>query len=77
MDIVVSPSYVKLGEVVHADTPQAPYPRIDQSQLKLSNIYQSSYAATTLHTCKFDDIFLSILTHQTIAMPRDLSLSRP
>jgi hypothetical protein len=31
--------------------------------------------ATTLRTCKVDDIFLSILTHQTVAMPGDLGLS--
>jgi hypothetical protein len=31
----------------------------------------------TLRTCKVDDIVLSILTHQTVATPRDLGLSRP
>jgi hypothetical protein len=30
---------------------------------------------TTLRTCKVDNIFLSILTHQTVAMPGDLGLS--
>jgi hypothetical protein len=59
------------------DTPQAPYPCVDRSRLKLSNTYQSSYAATTLHTCKVEDNLLSILTHQTVAMPGDLGLSRP
>jgi hypothetical protein len=47
------------------DTPQAPYPHVDRS----------SYAAMTLCTCKVDDNSLSILTHQTVAMPGDLGLS--
>jgi hypothetical protein len=38
--------------VVAADTTQAPWPRIDQSKLTLSNAYRSSYAE--------DDDFLHI-----------------
>jgi hypothetical protein len=32
------------GTVKSADTPQAPYPHVDRSWPKLSNVYQSSYA---------------------------------
>jgi hypothetical protein len=59
------------------DMPQAPSTRVDRSQLKLSDVYQSSMQnadATTLHTCKVDDIVLSILT---IATPGDRGLSHP
>jgi hypothetical protein len=57
------------------DTPQAPSPHVDRSWPNRSDIYRSSTQnadATTLHTCKVEDIFLSILI---IAMPRDLGLS--
>jgi hypothetical protein len=57
------------------DTPQAPYPRVDQSRPNRSNAYWSSTQnadATTLHTIKVDDIVLSILT---IATPGDRGLS--
>jgi hypothetical protein len=58
------------------DTPQAPSPRVDQSRPNRSDIYWSSTQnanATTLRTCKVDDIYLSILI---IATPGDLGLSR-
>jgi hypothetical protein len=59
----------------NADTPQAPSPRVDRSRPKLSDAYWSSTQnadATTLRTCKVDDISLSILT---VAMPGDPGLS--
>jgi hypothetical protein len=59
------------------DTPQVLYQRVDRRRLKLSDTYWSSYAATTLCTRKVNDNPLSILMHQTVAMLRDLSLSRP
>jgi hypothetical protein len=58
------------------DTPQAPSPRVDQSRLNRSDVYRSSMQnadATTLRTCKVDDIFLSILVIATLG---DLGLSR-
>jgi hypothetical protein len=57
------------------DTPQAPYPRVDRSRPNHSDVYRSSTQnadATILHTCKVDDIPLSILT---IATPGDRGLS--
>jgi hypothetical protein len=58
-----------------ADTPLAPSPRVDRSWPKRSDAYWSSTQnadATTLRTCKVDDILLSILT---IATPGDRGLS--
>jgi hypothetical protein len=64
------------GEGVRSgDTPQAPYPHVDRSRPKRSDAYRSSTQnadATTLRTCKVDDILLSILT---IATPGDRGLS--
>jgi hypothetical protein len=57
------------------DTPQAPSPRVDQSQPNRSDVYRSSTQnadATTLRTPKVDNILLSILT---IATPGDRGLS--
>jgi hypothetical protein len=45
----------------HADTPLAPSPRVDRSRPNRSDVYQSSTQnadATTLRTCKVDDICL-------------------
>jgi hypothetical protein len=61
--------------VKSVDTPQAPSPRVDQSQLKRSDVYRSSMQnadATKLCTLKVDDIVLSILT---VATPGDHGLS--
>jgi hypothetical protein len=72
--------------LVAADMPEAPYPHMDQSRLKVSDAYQSSYRNAddfphtehpmTLCIYKLVDFSLSILLHQTLKTPSVLSLSR-
>jgi hypothetical protein len=69
----------------YTDTPWAPYPSVDQSRLKVSNAYQSSYRKAndyphtenpmTFCIYKLDDFSLSILLHQTLKTPGVLGLS--